>query len=739
MLGMARRPETGDEDNRPGVTTDRPDHRSPLRRNAPCPCGSGKRFKDCHGRLGPGLHTPADSKSQARTALARGDRAAAAESALRATELSPHDPEAWNLLGVCLEPSDGEAARAAWAKALALAPQDAEAHFRIGDFERRRGRHEAAIAAYRAALATGSRNPVLLNNLGLSLRSVERFDEAEPLFAEAAQSAPELTQAHANLADILRERHRYREAMQAYARALTLEPGVAALWVNLGVCRSRVGLFDAAREAFERAVSIAPDAPDALVSLAAALVAESRYAEAGPLLRRALEVNPDNRQAQATLLYLKQHSCDWDGLDSMVAAQRTALGRDDAPVVSPHNLFALPFTPAELHAAASHWAQRRIDARSVLPETRPASVEGRFRVAYVGSDFRAHALASLLTGVIEAHDRSRFELVAYSFGPDDRSEARARFERAFDRFVDIRSESAERTVRRIREDRIAVLLDTAGYVWNARSEIFAARPAPIQINAIGFPGTLGAPWYDYILGDAFVTPPGCEAGFSERILRLPHCYLPGDARRNIASAPQRAACGLPESAFVFCCFNASYKILPEVFAVWMRLLSRVAGSVLWLLDTHAAATANLRRAASLRGVAPERLIFAPRVALPQHLGRHALADLFLDTFPCNAHATANDALFAGLPLVTCSGETFASRVSGSQLCAVGLGDLVTASLEEYEALALDLALRPGRLAGYREALRGQRDAAPLFDSARYARALEALLLAALAARGAAQA
>jgi predicted O-linked N-acetylglucosamine transferase (SPINDLY family) len=494
-------------------------------------------------------------------------------------------------------------------------------------------------------------------------------------------------------------------------------------------------MFGAAREAFERALALEPDAPYALDNLAASLIAEGRHAEALPLLDRALQVDPDDEQAASTLLYLKLHTCDWDGLDAAVARQRRALDREDAPIVSPHSLFALPFTPAELLTAARHWVRARLRTPDPLPPVRPERVNGRFRIGYMGSDFRAHALASLLGGVIEAHDRSRFEVFAYSFGPDDRSEARIRFEHAFDRFVDVAAESVEATVRRIRGDRIAVLLDTGGYVLGARSEIFAARPAPIQVNAIGFPGTLGAPWYDYILGDAYVTPPGAEGDFAESILRLPHCYLPGEDRRAIAAAPTRAACALPDAGFVFCCFNASYKILPEVFAIWMRLLAATPRSVLWLLDTNREATANLRREAARRGIAPERLIFAPRVALADHLARHAAADLFLDTFPCNAHTTANDALFAGLPLITCSGDTFASRVSGSQLQAAGLSDLVTRSLADYEALALELARDRTQLARYHERLRTGRDTSPLFDSAAYARALETLLLEALKARG----
>ncbi len=702
-------------------------------RNDPCPCGSGQRFKDCHGRLGAASSGPAADKELARTQLAKGERAAAASSARRAVETNPGDAEAWNVLGLCLEATEPDAARAAWGQAIALAPRDPEAHFRIGDFERRRGENERAIAAYREALATGSRHPVLLNNLGLSLQACGSLDEATRCFAEAVEREPDLAQGHANLGDVLRRQYRFAAAIGAYTRALALNPGVAQLWLNLGVCQHRAGAFSAARESFERALALEPDGPEILINLASSLTAESRYADALPLLRKALRLRPDDAQAQSTLLYVQQHTCDWDGFARGIERVRALLGQPDAPVVSPHSLFALPFTPAELRTAAQQWVHRQIGTPRPLPPARPGLVDGKLRIAYLGSDFRTHALANLLTEVIETHDRSRFEVFAYSFGPDDDSPARARFVHAFDRFVDIRAESVEATAQRIRDDRIGVLFDTGGYVLNARSEIFALRPAPIQVNAIGFPGTLGAPWYDYILTDAFVTPPEQQQYFTERFMLLPHCYLPGDAERAIDPAPTRAECGLPDAGFVFCCFNASYKILPDVFALWMRLLAEVPGSTLWLLETNAQATANLRREARSHGVAPERLVFAPRVPLAQHLARHVAADLFLDTFPCNAHTTANDALFAGLPLVTCAGETFASRVSGSQLNAIGLPELVTDSLAAYEALTLELARRPERLARYRERVRAGRDTSPLFDTAGYTRALEALLFSAWAA------
>ena len=665
----------------------------------------------------------------ARAYLAGGDTERALASARQVLAIDSRDAEAWNVLGLCLEATDPEAARDAWRRAVEWAPREPEAHFRLGDYYRRRGEHAAAIAAYRAALACGGQQAELFNNLGLALQEAGELDAAEECFSAALERAPGLAAAHANLGDVLRLKHRFGDAAASYSRAAALAPGVAQLWQNLGVCQHRSGQFASARASFERARALAPGTAAILVDLAASFTAESRFGEARPLLERALQLQPGLAAADTALLYLQQHTCSWQGLDRRIERQRELLGRPDAPPVSPHNLLALPFTPAELLTAARDWARRQIGVRAAsLPNPPPSG--GRLRIAYFGADFRAHPLASLLTEVIERHDRTRFEVLGYSFGPDDGSDARARFGRAFDRFVDVRNESVQAIVERIRGDGVAVLFDTGGYVHNARSEVLALRAAPIQINAIGFPGTLGADFYDYVLTDAFVTPPGQERNFSERFLVLPHCYLPGDSRRQIDPPPTRAQCTLPESAFVFCCFNASYKILPDVFALWMRVLRTVPDSVLWLLETHAEATRNLREEARRHGLAPERLVFAPRVPLPRHLARHALADLFLDTFPCNAHTTANDALFAGLPIVTCAGETFASRVSGSQLNAIGLPELVTRSLEAYEALAAKLAIDRAHLALYRARLAANRATHPLFDSGAYARALEALLLGA---------
>lgn len=774
---------------------------SNVRRNDRCPCGSGKRYKECHGQAGAGERpTPVSGTTRdatmlfqqalgayrrqdhgaaaaacqqvmamapehpgawhlagaidlqrgdlqasslkiekaieldaaqaefhrtlARARVASGAFADAAASARRAIALDATNADAWVVLGLGLEATDPQSAQAAWEKAVALAPASPEAHFRIGDLQRRKRDYAAAVASYRAARAAGADHPVLSNNLGLALQELGQSDEAERCYRRAIELQPGLVEASANLGDLLSRQQRPAEAVRAYQQALALKPSVAALWQNLGLCQHRMGALAQAQASLRRAAELDPRDTRTLINLAAIQLALQRETEALPFIRQALALQPDLSEAQSMLLYVNQHTCEWQDIDRLFELQRAAIFDPAAAPVVPHSLVGLPFTPAELLMAARNWVQRRIRPKPAVPPALPELVADRLRIGYLGSDFRTHALANLLTEVIETHDRSRFEVFGYSFGVDDRSPARERFATAFDHFVDVRAETFEQTAQRIRDDKIAILFDTGGYVVNARSEIFALRPAPIQINCIGYPGTLGADYYAYILTDHFVTPPEQQKNFAERFMVLPHCYMPGDSKRVLGSVPTREQCRLPATGVVFCCFNASWKIHPRVFDTWMRALEKTPGSVLWLLESNPASRDNLRQEARHRNVAPERLIFAPRIPLEEHLGRHGVADLFLDTYPCNAHTTANDALFAGLPVVTCAGETFASRVSGSHLCAIGLPELVTDTLAEYEALVLKLALDPGLLASYRSRLRANRDREPLFDTVGYTRALE---------------
>jgi len=346
----------------------------------------------------------------------------------------------------------------------------------------------------------------------------------------------------------------------------------------------------------------------------------------------------------------------------------------------------------------------------------------RLRIGFVSSDFHPYATATLMLELWERLDRRRLEIFAYSIRARDDGHVGQRIERAFEHFVDVSGETVPGIARRIAEDRIGILIDRNGYTLFSSEELFALKPAPLQINCIGYPGTLGAPWYDYIFTDRFSLPEPLTPFYSERPLYMPHMAFPSDTTRlPPGPPPSRAACGLPETGFVFCCFNNAYKILPEVFALWMRLLAAVPGSVLWLLETSAEAKENLRREAHAAGVDPARLIFAPRVSVGEHVARNAAADLFLDTYPYGAHTTANDALLAGLPLITRVGDTLVSRIAGSQLNAIGLPELITASFADYEAMALTLAREPRLLQSYRDRLAANRTTAPLFDMTAYAR------------------
>jgi predicted O-linked N-acetylglucosamine transferase (SPINDLY family) len=352
----------------------------------------------------------------------------------------------------------------------------------------------------------------------------------------------------------------------------------------------------------------------------------------------------------------------------------------------------------------------------------------RIRIGYLSADFYEHATAYLAAGLFEAHDRARFEVIAYSYGPDDRSAMRSRLESGFDRFVELASSSHRAAAEAIHADGIDILVDLKGYTQHARSEIMALRPAPIQVSFLGYPGTMGAPFIDYLIGDAFVTPVDHAADYDEQLVLLPGSYQVNDAARQVKAVPPRAELGLPGNGFVFCCFNQTYKILPEIFAVWTRLLANVSGSVLWLLEGNAFATRNLRRAAGDAGLDPGRLIFAPKLPQAQHLARIGAADLFLDTAPYNAHTTASDALWAGVPVVTWSGDTFASRVAGSLLNALRMPELAVESLSAYEELALRFSSDSNAMAAVRSKLACHRVSESLFDTRRFAAGIEAAFM-----------
>jgi protein O-GlcNAc transferase len=451
---------------------------------------------------------------------------------------------------------------------------------------------------------------------------------------------------------------------------------------------------------------------------------QGKLPEAISSLRSAVALNPEYGEATALLEHQMRHVCEWKGLDAL-SRSLIHMVEQGSGEVNPFGFLCVESTSAQQLLCARQWAAQ--NAKYANDET-PFTFQddGGITVGYLSADFHEHATAHLISELFSLHDRKRFRIVGYSYGPDDGSLARERLIGSFDRFVDIRNESFVQSARRIRADGVQILVDLKGYTADARPKIMALRPAPIQVNYLGHPGTMGSDVIDYAIVDRIVVPQQEQAFFTEKLVHMPDCYQVNDSTRRISGrSPSRQECGLPEGGFVFCCFNASYKITPKVFNVWTRLLKSVQGSVLWLLDSNPNATANLKREAEARGVAAGRLVFAGHLPYADHLARFAVVDLFLDTFPYNAHTLASDALWGGCPVVTCSGRTFPSRVAGSLLRSVGLPELVCGSLAEYENLATALARNPERLRRVRQKLQTMRFAAPVFDSRRFTRHLEA--------------
>jgi predicted O-linked N-acetylglucosamine transferase (SPINDLY family) len=516
----------------------------------------------------------------------------------------------------------------------------------------------------------------------------------------------------------------FEAAAQLMGEALKLDPNSPELWSNRGTALVAAKQPEAALTSFSRALELNPGFLGAIANRAHVLFELQRYAEAIPDYQALLARDPGHPYSAGNLVFCRLQCCDWAHLetDRRTIVARLRLGQRVVPPV---------LSVALLDSAADQMGAAQIVARDRFPPA-PALWRGesyrhdRIRVAYVSADFHAHATAALTAGVFEAHDRGRFETVAISFGRDDESAMRKRLERAFDRFIDMRGKSDMEIARAIRELEIDIAVDLKGYTSDARPAVFSSRPAPLQVNYLGFPGTMGAPFIDYLIADPIVVPNAQKAFYAEKIVWLPDTYQPNDRSRDVADVPvDRVRAGLPPSGVVFCCFNNSYKIQPQIFDAWMRLLKGVEESVLWLLEDNAAATRNLQREAAARGVDPARLVLAPRAPLPEHLARHTLADLFLDTLPYNAHTTASDALWMGVPIVTCKGNTFAGRVAASVLHAAGLLELATESLEDYETLALRLARDPAALANIKTKLVARRGTTPLFDVVRFTRHLEA--------------
>ena len=619
-------------------------------------------------------------------------------------------------------------AEALYRRILEVDPGHPGALYLLGGIAYQNGDLAEAFALIDEVLRDEPADPDAQHLLALINQRLGAGADALAAVERALALNPNYPHAWSTQGNLLREAQRPADALASYARALAFHGAfapaeAAALYRNRGLAQIALGRPADALAEFDAAIAHDAGNVESHVYKGNTLVDLRRFADAAAVYARALQIDPAFPFLRGKQLHCALQSCDWSHYADSAAQIRTAVRRGELADV-PFSFLMVSSDPAEQLQCAQRYSQDQYPARPPL-WTGERYRHDRIRLAYLSADFHNHATAFLMAGLFEAHDRAQFECNAISFGPSVNDAMRGRLERAFDRFVDMRGASDAEIAAWLREHEIDIAIDLKGLTGGGRAGIFAYRAAPLQVGYIGYPGTVGAPWLDYIVGDPVVTPAGHESFYAERIVRLPESYQVNDSRRAIAAAtPTRAEAGLPPDGFVFCCFNDNYKITPEIFAIWMRLLQRVEGSVLWLFEGNIDAAANLRRAAVGHGVDAARLVFAPRRELPEHLARQRLADLFLDTVPVNAHTTASDALWAGLPLLTCLGDAFAGRVAASLLQAVGLPELVAANLAEYEALALRLATSPDLLADIRARLAVQRTTRPLFDTERFRRHLE---------------
>jgi predicted O-linked N-acetylglucosamine transferase (SPINDLY family) len=614
-------------------------------------------------------------------------------------------------------------------RAAELDPSDIDTRLNLGRAYARCGDWGTAAREFERVLATHPTHADALYNLGVVCYEQADLDRARVYFEHAIAHAPQHVDAREQLAATCFGLGRFSEARAHLRQLVKTRPSNVDTLAALANACFQCGDLDEALSTALQARELAPSFPDAYN-----LIAQIHHVRGE--LGRAVEVLEDGYERThansllGALVHLLHRLCAWDKWLAAWTRMATEL-HAAADLGSPFWLLHEATTAHEQLAYTRRWAAQRFGklAPSRAARTGDASRRsGRLRIGYYSADFHQHPVAALLVEMLERHDRARFEVFAYSYGPDDGSDMRARLQRAVEHFVDVAWDPDDVVAERMRNDTLDLLIDLKGYTVGDRLSVMAQRPCPVQLTWLGYPGTTGAAFIDYLIADPFLIPSQAESAYSERVLRLPHCYQPNDRQRPVAQTLTRSTYGLPDGAFVFCCFNQTVKITPEIFGAWMRLLHGVSDSVLWLLHDNRWATDNLRAAARVAGIADERVVIAPRLPVDQHLARYRVADLALDTHPYTSHTTASDSLWLGCPLVALCGDTFAARVSGSILASARLSDLITYTLEDYEQLAHRLATSNELMSDVRTRLAAARETAPLFDSEEFVRDIERLYL-----------
>jgi len=668
------------------------------------------------------------------------------EALKKAVMLAPTAAPILNHLGVALcQAGRGVEGITYLRKAVTLAPGMADARNNLAHAFNESGDHPAAAAEYKVLIAAAPQMVLVWQGLASALHKSGDLDGALKIAEQAVTRFPENSGFVASLGRILLDLRRAVDAEAAFRRALALNPDNGEAANNLGTLIEDQGQHKEALALYQRATQSRPDLADGWFNLGNAYEKTRDLLQARSALELCVSLRPRSAKTLSALIGVRRKLCDWKGLDQQVETLAGFIrspdferNSDDAP--APFGLLSLMVSADDqLRAAAAHSrsvAKKAAAWLSSVGTFQPAAhpLEGRkIRIGYLSPDLREHPIAQLMAGVIEAHDRERFEVSAWSLGPDDASRYRRRIETGADRFEDIRDKDIADSTWMMREAELDIIVDLAGYTAHARPEILALRAAPIQVNYLGYPGSMGAAFIDYILVDPVLVGEGDERFYSERLIRLPDCYQANDDKAVIDADPvSRADFGLPDDAFVFCSFSMNYKIDAPVLDAWTEILKQTPDAVLWLFRTDAVAADNIRAEFEARGIDRQRIIFADRLAKARHLARHRLADLFLDTFAYGAHTTASDALWAGLPVLTCRGDTFARRVGASIVRAAGMPDMVTGSVEDYIAKAVEIGSTKGRSEALKAQLKENIPHCPLFSTAAIARNLEAAYLGMIA-------
>ena len=649
----------------------------------------------------------------------------AADYLTRAARIEPNDASIqYNLAKALTDSGNDKGALIHHEKAISLAPNNPEAWLSYGKTTSNLGRYDDALVCYGNALNLKPGYADALLNKGATLKELKRYDEAITFAEQALAINPNLTQAWSNKGGALKELKRYEEAIACYDKALSLQPDYHEALTNKGVSLHELKRYDEAIACYDKALSLQPDYHEALTNKGATLKELKRYEEAIACYGKALNLSPNIDWIYGDLVDVKLKICNWLDLTTLLEIISKKVIANEK-TLQPFSLLTLT-DDALLHKKSSEIATKsRYPFTSILGDIPKHPKREKIRVGYFSADLKNHPVAFLMAELFEIHDRGKFEIFAFSLvrACDSMS---MRLKKAFDHFIDVDGMSDVAVAKLARDYSIDIAVDLSGFTKDARTGIFSYCAAPIQVNYLGYPGTMGTNYIDYIIADKTLIPLESQSYYSEKAVYLPNSYQVNDRNRLISDRKfTRQELGLPEEGFVFCCFNNNFKILPSTFDSWMRILKAVEGSVLWLLQDNPQAVENLKKEAHKKGIDMRRLVFADRAPLSEHLARHRSADLFIDTLPYNAHTTASDALWTGLPVLTLQGHSFTSRVASSLLNAIELPELITYTQEAYEALAIELAKNREKLASIKQKLENNRLTTPLFDTPLFTRNLEA--------------